>query len=182
MRGWMWEPLPDAANGIPVHVDFRRWILFYRLLADPEVPEAVKPAVAARIVCREIPGAEKPDERDRVTRALLTFASGGDAVPEDGEAGEAPREELFDFMEDGERILASFRAAYGIDLTAARLHWWVFLALLRGLPPESPFMRAVRLRALDPAGIEDDRVRREVRRAKRSVRLGRPESLDYKEV
>ena len=124
MRGWMWEPLPDSADGIPVHVDFRRWILFYRLLADPEVPEAVKPAVAARIVCREIPGAEKPDERDRVTRALLTFASGGDAVPEDGEAGEAPRG-VRDRSDSGADALVGVprpaaRAAAGIPLHAGR--------------------------------------------------------------
>ena len=165
-RGWLWEPLPASADGIPVYTDFRRWALFFRLLADPAVPEAVKPAVAARIVCREIPQPRTPGERDRVTKALLVFASGGEEEPR-AEGGEP----LFDFEEDGARILASFRAAYGIDLTAARMHWWVFLALLRSLPPESAFMRAVRLRALDPAEIEDDRMRREVRRAKRSVRL-----------
>ncbi|MCR5682303.1 MAG: bacteriophage Gp15 family protein [Clostridiales bacterium] len=169
--GWLWGPLPDTADGIPVHVDFRRWMLFFRLLADPDVPEAVKPAVAARIVCRGIPDVrmpeESPDGRDRVTHALLTFASGGEEPAEKGDPGEP----LFDFGEDGERILASFRAAYGIDLTEARMHWWVFLALLRGLPPDSPFMRALCLRALDPAEIADDRMRREVRRAKRAVRL-----------
>ena len=165
--GWLWEPLPETADGIPVHVDFRRWMLFFRLLADPDVPEAVKPAVAARIVCRRIPDVRSPEERDCVTRALLAFASGGEAPAEDGGSGEP----LFDFGEDGERIFASFWAAYGIDLTAARMHWWVFLALLRGLPPDSPFQRAIRLRALDPAEIADDRMRREVRRAKRAVRL-----------
>ncbi|MCR4905703.1 MAG: bacteriophage Gp15 family protein [Clostridiales bacterium] len=171
MRGWLWEPLPDTADGIPVFTDFRRWALFFRLLSDPAVPEAVKPAVAARIVCRKVSDARTPEERDRVTKALEAFASGRDGSEEEGGEGAASGEPLFDFEEDGERILASFRAVYRIDLTEARMHWWVFLALLRGLPPESVFMRTVRLRALDPAEIEDDRMRREVRRAKRSVRL-----------
>lgn len=163
MHGWLTEPLPDKANGIPVHTDFRRWILFLRLLEDEEVPDAVKPAAAARIVCRDpelAPG-------DVPVSSLLAFAAGGEETPAGGEGGDG----IFDFAEDGERILASFYAVYGIDLTSARLHWWTFLALLRQLPPDSPFMRAVRLRTTDPAGIENDALRREIRRAKRAVRL-----------
>lgn len=43
----------------------------------------------------------------------------------------------FDFDLDGSYLVASFMAAYGIDLTTAEMHWHMFLALFRGLPDDS---------------------------------------------
>lgn len=180
MHGWLWEPLPETADGVPVYTDFRRWILLLRLMDDETVPEPAKPGASARIVCRRPPESPDPGERDRLTRAILAFAAGGEvprqAEEPGGDPGD-PGDPVFDFAEDGERILASFWQAYGIDLTKARMHWWIFLALLRNLPPETPFMRAVRLRTTDPGAIENDSLRREVRRAKRSVRLKKAGAL-----
>ena len=72
---------------------------------------------------------------------------------------------------DAELILSSFIAAYGIDLTCGEMHWWKFSALLKTLPPECELMRTVSLRMTDTSAIEDDSLRRRVRRAKAAVRI-----------
>ena len=83
------------------------------------------------------------------------------------------REPILDFIVDGDRIYGAFYAAYGIDLCAARLHWWQFLALLVSLPRDSAFMRAVALRCVDPGEIADDAARKRLRMAKARVRIRR---------
>ena len=39
----------------------------------------------------------------------------------------------FVFEDDAPYIYSSFMETYGIDLLTAKLHWWQFLALFRGL-------------------------------------------------
>ena len=164
----LWETPPDSVTvggeTIPIHTDFRRWILVLNLLEDSEVLPAKKEQILPVLVCRD----NNVEVTDELITELLKFAALGE-LP-DGESGAEP-EKVFDFEEDGERILASFRQAYGIDLTTETLHWHTFMTLLRHLPPETEFMRTVRLRMTDAAEIEDDRIRREVRRAKRRVSL-----------
>ena len=165
------EPLPESvmADGreIPVRTDFRRWLLVLRLLGDDTVPDGVKEGLLPKLACPSPP----PAPTRELTAALCSFAALGQ--PLDGGNAEGA-EAAFDFDADAGLILASFRQAYRIDLTAPEpLHWWVFLTLLRHLPPESVFMQTVRLRLADPSEIEDDRLRRRLRRAQRSVRLTR---------
>lgn len=54
---------------------------------------------------------------------------------------------LMDFEHDAWAIYAAFRQAYGIDLHKERLHWWVFLDLLRALPDDTKFAQIVGVRA-----------------------------------
>ena len=45
-------------------------------------------------------------------------------------------------------------AAYGIDLTADKVHWWRFKALLHALPPETPLGKIVEIRGKDTSGMD----------------------------
>ena len=87
-------------------------------------------------------------------------------------------EKIFDFAADSELIFASFLAAYGLDLTKEHMHWFKFMALLKPLSPDSPLMRTVRLRQTDTSEIEDDKLRRQIRRAKNAVRIKEKERND----
>ena len=161
--------LPDGVmvSGVwvPVETDYRMGLLLDGLLRDTELPSAVRLALFIRFACGS---AGEDVDRAALTEALLGFYAMG--ALQTGAAGE-PGELLVDFAADGDRILASFQAAYGIDLLGVRMHWWQFLTLLSGLPPETVFMRTVRLRMLDLREIEDDGLRRRLRQAKRAVRL-----------
>lgn len=162
--------LPDAVwvDGvrIPVETDYRAGLLYDALLRDEELPVGVRASLFLEFACGEVPAAV---DRDRLLAALADFYTMGQT---DGtETEKKCREPVMDFEADGDRILSSFQAAYGIDLLAVRMHWRQFLALLVTLPPDTVFMRTVRLRMLDLREIEDDGLRRKLRQAKRAVRL-----------
>lgn len=64
----------------------------------------------------------------------------------------------FDYVLDGDYIVASFQQAYGIDLTACEyMHWHRFKALLNGLPEDTVLSRAIGYRtwAKDSKGYDD---------------------------
>lgn len=159
--------LPEeiCVNGVlyPVNTDFRRWILMTKLFGEDALPIGRKLALAAKIADME----EIPADYDGFGRALLLFASCGQR------AGESGGEAVFDFYEDGDAIWAGFYRIYGIDLTETSMHWWKFMALLRGLPADTEFMGRVALRSMDLSRVEDDGVRRKLRRARAKIRLGR---------
>ena len=57
----------------------------------------------------------------------------------------------YDFVEDGEYIVASFQQAYGIDLTDPDLemHWHRFKALFSGLPSDTKMAQIIGYRTFD---------------------------------
>lgn len=107
-----------------------------------------------------------PDDLDGAVNAMLWFYRCGAADNEDG----TPRSHgttvrAYDFEQDADAICAAFRAAYGIDLETARLHWWTFRRLLRGLPEDCAFMRRVTIRTADLSGMGAEQ-RRAMRKLK----------------
>jgi len=165
---------------IPIKCDFRRWILFVERMTEDDGGIS-KLMDAVKIVCPEHSLPDDPAERASHLEELITqlgwFALCGEEVSQsdehdsDNHSSELAGVPVFDFEFDAARIIASFMQAYGIDLTEVSMHWWKFMALLRSLPPDSEFMRVVRLRRTDTAGIEDDALRRRIRRAKAAVRI-----------
>ena len=90
--------------------------------------------------------------------------------PEAG-AGTA-QEPAYSFSEDADVIAAAFQRVYGIDLSAARIHWWRFCALLNGLLIHT-FEDRVRYRLVDPEEIKNGRERSVHRKYKRVYALDR---------
>jgi len=143
--------------------DFRRWILITQLLGETQLPPGRKLALMIKIA-----GIENcPDDASSLAGALLGFAACGDADAQSGEAS-AP---VFDFDMDGDAIFAGFWQVYGIDLTSVSMHWWKFISLLRSLPHDTEFMSRVALRTMDLSKIEDDTLRKNLRRARAKIRL-----------
>ena len=123
---------------------------------------------------------EIPEDRAAAVAAALWFYCCGD-VPE--ERPEEPEwEPLYDFGEDAGSIMASFSAAYGVDLSTARMHWWTFRTLLRDLPSESEFKRLTALRGMDLSGLDGEQKCR-LKKLQSSVRLRRnaPVSLEERD-
>ena len=177
------DALTIGGKRYPIRTDFRRWILVTELFAENLADGKVKADCAAKLIFpAESPlddlyglSAAETGERYRtLIQAVTWFAVCGRMIrpAKNGSAG-VQAETVFDFTADAERIAAAFLQTYGIDLCdpAVRLHFWKFMALLRNLPQETEFMRVVNLRMTDTAAIEDDEIRRRVRRARARVRL-----------
>jgi hypothetical protein len=63
-----------------------------------------------------------------------------------GKTYEESEYRTFDLSKDDTLIYAAFQQTHGIDLTSVSLHWWRFLALMRGLDSESDFRKLTSLR------------------------------------
>lgn len=151
---------------IPVETDYRVGLLLWQLWQDDSLPMLVRTRLFLRLAVSELPEPELPVlDQTKLLSALLTFY--GFTT---GQTAHSTRP-LFDLWYDGERIVASFQAAYGIDLLGTPLHWHQFLALLRQLPQDTVFMQVIWLRMLDLREIEDDTLRYKLRQAKRAVQL-----------
>ncbi len=181
------DRLPDSitvcGRKYPVHTDFRRWILGIELFAEEFVDVKSKAEGAARILFAGenpldgIGGRDAEDTAEvyrETVRGIAEFAACGRVLRTAEPAGN-PRlsEPVFDFTADAGRIYAAFLQIYGMDLRQLpeKLHFWTFMELLRNLPEETEFMRVVNLRRTDTAKIENDDLRRRLRRAKAEVRI-----------
>ena len=186
------ECIAVGGREYPVHTDFRRWILVVELFAENLMDVRSAADCAVRIVFRgenplDAVRGKPADEavqvyRDTV-RGITEFALCGKTAgfrEEDRPGKTLSAEPVFDFTADAGRIYAAFLQVYGIDLcrTAGSLHFWKFMELLRNLPAETEFMRVVSLRRTDTAKIENDDLRRRIRRAKASVRIRREEGKE----
>lgn len=177
------DRLPDALviAGVryPLYTDFRRWVLVVELFSDELVDVGIQVNCAAKLIFR----GENPVKAGRtaefyrsLVHGILWFASCGRGVRHPSAKSSVPgkpTEPVFDFSFDADKIFAAFWQTYGIDLCdpAVNLHFWKFMALLRNLPKETEFMQTVALRRTDTSKIGDDELRRQVRRAKASVRI-----------
>lgn len=61
-------------------------------------------------------------------------------------------QKIMDFRQDAQYIYSAFRQVYGIDLFGKdkNLHWWIFLALLSGLPDSTRLMQIISIRTRKP--------------------------------
>lgn len=183
------DRLPDSiavcGRRYPVYTDFRRWILAVELFAEEFVDVGVKVECAAKLIfpgenplkhmrsLRGVTMEKTVDVYRELVRGITWFTSCG-RTHGCGEGSVGGRQEpVFDFTADDERIYAAFRQVYGLDLCdpSVKLHFWTFMALLRNLPRETEFMQVVNLRMTDTAKIENDDLRRRIRRAKANVRI-----------
>lgn len=178
MKGSIWfESLPETitVEGIsyPVETDFRVGIRLCALWQDTAFPPCVRALVFLKRSCPAAWKGENEPPLDKLLSALLTFYGFTETM-----SHERP---VFDLMWDDERIVASFQAAYGIDLLHTPLHWWHFLLLLQQLPPDTVLMQVIRLRTLELQDIPDDDLRNRLRRAKAAVQLPMHEAIYRKE-
>ena len=172
------DPMPCeitvGERKLRVLTDYRRWLVVWEVLSS-SLPGRLKAELCSCAVIEDSAEDFAPEE---LIEAFAAFLLQKNSVRAEN-YGEACRsEKIFDFAADSELIFASFMADYGIDLTAEHMHWCKFMALLKSLSPDSPLMRTVRLRQTDTSKIEDDRLRRQIRRAKNAVRIKEKERND----
>lgn len=128
--------IESGGEEYPVRTDFRVWIEFERALEDEGVA-----------LFDIFDGERPPDDDDRWVQAAVEFLRSPNATPR--EVGQSHHGRTIDNVLDGEYIVASFQAAYGIDLTDPDLemHWHRYKALLGGLPDKCKMSEIVGYRS-----------------------------------
>ena len=89
-------------------------------------------------------------------------------------------EPCFDFSEDEAYFYADFLNAYGIDLNVAKLHWFDFCALFRGLPDECKLKQIIGIRTERLSEIKSSAERSRVIRLKRIFALKKKQVQRFK--
>lgn len=174
MKNWsvLTGGLPEAVvvNGVsvPIETDYRLGLLAGMLAEDPALTDTLRASLLLQLYCRAVPETVDPEE---LVLAILDFYAMDPQRRRDLTGKDRHAEPVYDFETDGDRIFASFLQAYGIDLTAVRMHWWKFMTLLFSLPEDTVFMQAVRLRTMDLHEIQDEGLRRKLRQARGAVRI-----------
>lgn len=137
------QPLPESVEigggSYPINSDFRMGVAI-----ETEILAGGKQDVLGLLTafyCGAIPA----DVEAAVDRMVWFYS----CAPDEGQTGDKKGGRHYDFEIDKDVLLASFLTAYGIDLTAASLHWWAFRRLMLNLPPDTPFMERVKYRCAD---------------------------------
>ena len=118
-----------------IKTDFREWLKFGELIKRKDL----KAKQVLYLFKNEIPS-ENPFQ------ALLDFYVNPNVTPRKQENDDGRI--ILDYIEDGEYIVGSFMAVYGINLiTIDYLHWHEFQALFRSLPEDSKIMQIISRRA-----------------------------------
>lgn len=160
--------LPGMILGQEVPTDWLWWLKNVGYVLDSPLLWREK----CDILLLNVFGRRLPAPEEECLQGILDFYFCGktdtDASP--------PPERLLDWRKDALRIWGDFRVYTGIDLNAARMHWWEFMGIFDSLPPDSQIMTAIRYRGIDLSTIPDARERAHYARVKRAVAL---ERTDY---
>ena len=140
--------VPYGPDRVAVRDDAATALALWQGMRSPEgMPrEAVLEAVFADPAEAYAAADYDDEELNRMAAGALWDVLGIDATGE--HAGETAGERLWDPVEDAARIRASFRAAYGIDWDRDRssIPWADFLALVAGVPEDTPLGTAMHYR------------------------------------
>ena len=158
-------PLPESieisGGKYGIYTDFRRWTEFEQMMEmDPPAKRYAEILKKYYI--------SLPPKFFEAVYALCKFYAGG-IMPQENSENCGKR--LYSYKQDADYIYCAFYAQYHIDLEKESMHWWKFLALLRGLDENCRFMQIVRLRAMDLNEIKDKSERRRIAGLKRKYAL-----------
>lgn len=92
-------------------------------------------------------GEQIPHDYKNALQSVMLFYSCGE-LPEKKESPKSKRQ-AYSFEADSTAIYADFWRYYKINLWEDSLHWWIFRALLEGLPEKSKFKQRVYYRTCD---------------------------------
>lgn len=163
------DRLPEGVDAggawLPVRTDFRYGMLLEELLWDRDVTEALRAALALRLML----AGDLPEGVPVAAayRAVLWFFACGQEVSGGGQ-GAVRR---YDYEMDAGVLVAAFRAQYGVDLCRERMHWWVFRGMFEGLLPEHAVCRRMAVREMRLSDVEGGEARARLAQMKARYRL-----------
>lgn len=156
------ETLSVSGEDYAIDSDFKTVLRFFELQRDDRIADHHKGFVSLKLFF----GSRIPHDAEAAFERLGWFIRCG--KPEEEQARR--QRPTFDFSFDAALIFSSFWEQYGIDLTAAALHWWKFQALFVGLGEETAFRQVVRIRTRKEDGL-DAASKQELREAKKTWAL-----------
>lgn len=147
--------LPDkvkiGGKEVPINTDFRASVSFAICVHDPNLTDEEKILKGLELY---YPTRERDiyDIEEAVNKMLWFFRCGDETKPKGGKQ----QARAYDFEKDADSIYASFMMQYGVDLSSAPLHWWLFMAMLQNLKEDVPFSKIMTYRVIDTKGMSKE--------------------------
>ena len=109
-----------------------------------------------------------PNDINSALNAMWWFyRCGEDVLHSKNKAGTTKKNiRLYDYEVDEHRIIAAFRAQYGIDLTESNMHWWLFRGYFADLSEDCGFVKIMCYRSIELKEIKNNKERERYRRLK----------------
>ena len=147
--------LPTVWQGRRIDPDFRYMVRLSSAYAHGEL-DGDHPETALAIMAQFYREPVLQEQSVAAYSSMIDFYRAGEQAlggSDDGPS-EPAASPAFDYRCDAPYIVAAFQQAYGIDLTADKVHWWRFKALLHALPPETPLGKIVEIRGKDTSDMD----------------------------
>ena len=155
------DRLPEDYNGWLIRSDFRIGVQIQLCIADPELDDCDKTAVALGLLY----GNGVPDFQTAVEGLRWFLACGNPA----NEESDGPQDAVFSFEQDAPRIVSAFQKVFGRDISRERLHWFQFVPMLGDLAGTA-FTSVIDIRTTNAASICEKK-RAEFRRMQKRFAL-----------
>lgn len=148
MRNLILDPLPRTVTvgeeEVPIRWDFRTSMLFEMLMQEESLPEQQRLLQGLTLYYPQ-----PPRDLPTAVEAMLWFYRCGRDEPAGVPSGPARAPgPAYSYDADADYIYAAFLDQYGVDLTAASLHWWQFRALFRALKADNEFVKIMGYRSM----------------------------------
>lgn len=146
----LFDKLPNkvriGSEVVEINTDFRAGVEFEALVERGETrTSALLRPFYRNGIPKDVAGAAEA--------ALWFYRCGAEKREETAKEAFVSNKQAYSFDIDADAIFADFRRFYSIDLSVERLHWFVFRALLAGLPDDSDFKRRIYYRTCDLKGM-----------------------------
>lgn len=135
------DKLPTDYNGWLIRTSFRIGIQICLCMQDQDLTDNEKTFVALDLLY----GKGIPSDLDEALDGLSWFLTSG--IKQNKSSGSNKTLMYWDF--DAPRIMSSFMATYGIDLSKEDMHWFKFLAMIGSLGEDTSLSKAIEIRNHD---------------------------------
>lgn len=172
--------LPDTitvcGKSYPINTDFRVWVRFDALTEQ----KSFAPAALADLLGLIFHERVLPDSLEDTMGELFRFYACGEEKEKKRKNASVSQKRVVSFSHDAQFVYAAFMAQYHIDLTTARLHWWLFRALFDGLHDNQKICEVMRYRAADISKIKSKEQKAFYRNMQRLYKL--PDTRSAEEI
>lgn len=148
--------LPDyiLVDGIAYYIntDFRVWLEFDNVISSREIKPEAKAEILFRLCFNQTKCKIIPKSIEAAISSLYEFYTREKSLKKT----DKPARCIFSFEEDADYIYAAFLSQYGIDLLSVPyMHWYVFIALFKGLQDDCRLMKIISVRSVNTDEIKD---------------------------
>lgn len=156
-----------------INTDFNVALRCFEVIEDNEINDTERTLAVLFLLFGFIPEDNLEEFLDKATLYLQCGAKNN---------GSSSNERDIDLNADRCYINASFMSDYKIDLSQTKMHYWMFVDLLKGLTEHCILSRVREIRNYDISDVKDSKTRNKILKAQESVALPKKFTKEEREA